>query len=225
MVATPTGPEGQAGLGVQALAKTLRRLAKWTLRIAPVLLVLTVARSTLADQYHVPTASMWPTIEPGDRIVVSKAAYGLRLPFTNYFLTGNDAPERGEVIVFADPRGGSIPLVKRVVALAGQSVALLGGTLFVDGVPQALERLEDGRLVEHLGAHAHDSGSRDFEDYGPTVVPAGHVFVMGDNRAVSLDSRVFGPVALNLLRGRVVGTSYRLDDESLDASRILHRIE
>ena len=195
------------------------------MRIAPLVLVLTVARSTLADQYHVPTSSMWPTIEPGDRIFVSKAAYGLRLPFTNYFLTGTDVPERGVVVVFADPRGGAIPLVKRVVALAGQSVALVGGTLFIDGAAQSLERLEDGRMVEHLGAHAHDAGSCDFEDYGPTVVPPGHVFVMGDNRAVSLDSRVFGPVALNLLRGRVVGTSYRLDDESIDASRILHRIE
>jgi signal peptidase I len=201
------------------------RVARWTAVVAPVALVLTLARSTLADQYHVPTSSMWPTIEPGDRIFVSKAAYGLRLPFTNYFITGTEAPEVGEVVVFADPRGGPIPLVKRVVALEGQSVALVGGTLFVDGVAQMIEHLDDGRVIEHIGAHAHLSGSRDFEDYGPTVVPAGHIFVMGDNRAVSLDSRVIGPVALHLLRGRVVGTVYRLDDEVLDKSRILHRIE
>src|SRR5262252_7528885 len=71
----------------------LRAVFRW----APLLVVLTLARSTLADQYHVPTSSMWPTIEPGDRIFVSKAAYGLRIPFTDTFLTGEGEPESGEV--------------------------------------------------------------------------------------------------------------------------------
>src|SRR6478736_1536477 len=129
MVVTPTGEAGRAGRGSRAIARSLARLGKWALRIAPLALVLTVARSTLADQYHVPTASMWPTIEPGDRIFVSKAAYGLRVPFTDVFITGADVPEAGEVVVFGDPRGGAVPLVKRVVALEGQSVRLAGGTL------------------------------------------------------------------------------------------------
>ncbi|HVY49174.1 MAG TPA: signal peptidase I [Minicystis sp.] len=227
-VTAQPGDAIEAGRSAEHAARAWERLVamlRFALRVVPVLLVLTLARSTLADQYHVPTASMWPTIEPGDRIFVSKAAYGVRLPFTDTLLTGGDAPAVGEVIVFADPRGGPIPLVKRVVAVAGQTVRLFGGTLYVDGKPQRLERLPDGHVVEHLGAHVHEAGSRDFEDFGPAVVPAGSVFVMGDNRAVSLDSRVFGPVPLHLLRGRVVGTVFRYEDEVLDTSRFLRPIE
>src|SRR5438876_1135412 len=62
-------------------------------RYAPILVVLTLARSTLADQYHVPTSSMWPTIEPGDRIFVEKIAYGLRVPFTNWYLIDAGGPK------------------------------------------------------------------------------------------------------------------------------------
>src|SRR5262249_29649132 len=122
-----------------------------------------------------------------------------------------------------DPRGGPIPLVKRVVAVSGQTVSMRSGILYVDGSPQSLEQTQDGRIVEHLGASAHQEGSRDFEDFGPAIVPAGHFFVMGDNRAASLDSRFLGSVPRELLRGRVIGISYNFDGAHL--SRMLRPID
>jgi signal peptidase I len=179
------------------------------LKLGALLLALTAARSSLADQYHVPTGSMWPTIEPGDRIVVAKMAYGLRIPFTDVNLLDRGGPSAGDVIIFRDPRGGPIPLVKRVVATEGQSVRVERGILYIDGRPQRIEKLSDGRLVEHLDGHSHESGGRDFEDYGPIVVPHDHLFVMGDNRPASLDSRMLGTIPRSLVRGRVLGVLFR----------------
>jgi len=203
-----------------------RRVAKrlgTALKIVALIFVLTLARSTLADQYHVPTGSMWPTIEPGDRIFVAKVAYGLRIPFTDIYLFDRGGPAPGDVVVFGDPRGGPIPLVKRVVATEGQTVSVRSGILYIDGNVQPIERLDDGRLLEHLGSHSHESGGRDFEDYGPVVVPAGHMFVMGDNRPASLDSRMMGTVPRELVRGQVLGVLFR--GESLDFDRVFQSIE
>jgi signal peptidase I len=177
-------------------------------KIGVLVLMLTMLRAVVADQYHVPTPSMAPTIEPGDRIFVSKAAFGLRVPFTQTYLFHLGGPSVGDVIIFGDPRGGPIALVKRVVALEGQTVRLERGVLWIDGVRQRIEELSDGTVVEHLGAQVHAAGEPDFVDFGPYVVPTGHVFVMGDNRATSLDSRELGPVPEHLLRGKVVGIVY-----------------
>jgi signal peptidase I len=202
------------------VARTLGLLLTTLLRFGAALLVLSLARASLADQYHVPTPSMWPTIKPGDRIFVSKAAFGLRVPFTNRYVLELEGPGVGDVVVFADPRGGAVSLVKRVVARAGQTVRMHDGTLYVDGHPQTLEELPDGRRVEHLGAVTHAEGERDLEEFGPVRVPADHVFVMGDNRATSLDSRFIGPISRSLLRGRVVGISYGATPD-----RLLHAID
>jgi len=194
-----------------------------TCKFLALVFVLTAARASLADQYHVPTGSMWPTIEPGDRIFVAKMAYGLRVPFTDAWLFHHKSPRPGEVVVFADPRGGAIPLVKRVVATAGQTVAVKRGILYIDGRAQRIERLPDGRFLEHLGSLAHESGGRDFEDFGPAVVPSDHLFVMGDNRPASLDSRIMGTVPSALVRGQVLGILFR--GEGLDWERLFRWIQ
>ncbi|MGK4006713.1 signal peptidase I [Sorangium sp. So ce1036] len=205
----------------QTCAPVGRRL----LKILAVLAILTLGRSTLADQYHVPTGSMWPTIVPGDRILVDKSAYGLRVPLTGRYLIERDGPRAGEVVLFADPRGGSTLLVKRVIALPGQTVMLRRGVLYVDGAAQPLEQLEDGTMVEHLGGVTHAAGERDMVAFGPVVVPPDHLFVMGDNRAASLDSREMGAVPRSLLRGRVLRVVYHHDAGGLDLSRALLSVD
>jgi signal peptidase I len=188
-------------------------LARFVALCAGLVLVLTLARAVVADWYRVPTGSMWPTIAPGDRIFVDKLAYGLRVPFTDRWLIEGAAPRAGDVVLFADPRGGRFPLVKRVVAVAGQTVAARRGVLLVDGAPQALEVLGDGHVIERLAGVAHASGALDLAAFGPVVVPAGHVFVMGDNRAASLDSREMGAIPRRLLRGRVLGVQGHVPKE------------
>lgn len=208
---------------VQRVLPGLRWIAMRAVLIA---LLLTLVRTTIADQYHVPTSSMWPTIAPGDRIFVNKLAYGLRMPFTSRYLIERGNPSPGDVVVFSDPRGGAVPLVKRVVAVAGQTVAVQSGLLLIDGAPQALEVLGDGQIVEHLGSVQHAAGSVDLATFGPVVVPPDHIFVMGDNRASSLDSREMGAIPRQLVRGRVVGVLYhQRDGAGVDAGRLLQAID
>ncbi len=205
----------------QALAPAGRVLVK----LLAALVILTLCRSTLADQYHVPTGSMWPTIAPGDRILVDKVAYGLRVPLTDRYVLDGDGPSAGDVVLFADPRGGSTLLVKRVIALPGQTVMLRQGVLYVDGKAQRLEQLGDGTTVEHLGEVTHAAGERDLAAFGPAVVPPDHLFVMGDNRAASLDSRAMGAVPRALVRGRVRRVVYHHDAAGFDLSRSLQRVD
>ena len=119
-----------------------RELASWFLFAA----ALTVTRASLADHYKVPTGSMEPSVEPGDRIVVAKAAYGIRIPFTDAWLVRWADPSPGDVVVLDSPEDGSV-LLKRVVALEGEVVEVRDGKLRIDGVPVAV----DGTR-EHLGA-------------------------------------------------------------------------
>ena len=122
-------------------------------------------------------------------------------------------------------RGGSTLLVKRVIALPGQTVMLRQGVLYVDGAAQALEQLVDGTRVEHLGEVTHAAGEPDFDAFGPVVVPPDHLFVMGDNRAASLDSRAMGAVPKELLRGRVLRVVYHHDAAGFDLSRALRSVD
>ncbi|KYF74825.1 signal peptidase I [Sorangium cellulosum] len=205
--------------------QTVAPLARSLLKVVAALVILTMGRSTLADQYHVPTGSMWPTIAPGDRILVDKVAYGLRVPLVEGYVLERSGPRAGDVVLFADPRGGSTLLVKRVIALPGQTVMLRAGVLYVDGAAQPIEQLGDGTRVEHLGRVTHAAGEPDFAAFGPVVVPADHLFVMGDNRAASLDSRAMGAVPRELVRGRVLRVVYHHDAAGFDLSRALLSVD
>src|SRR5262245_25779351 len=88
------------------LLRHITSAAGLVLKLVVAVAILTLARATFADEYEVPTGSMWPTIQPGDRILVDKTAYGLRLPFSDRWLVERRGPTAGEVVVFGDPRGG-----------------------------------------------------------------------------------------------------------------------
>ena len=159
------------------------------------MLGLLVTRASLADHYVVPTGSMEPTLMPGDRVVVDKRAYGLRIPFTLVGLTAGDAPARGDVVVFDAPDEGT-RLIKRVVAVGGDLLEVRNGHAFVNGVPG------DERAALEL---RRGGGP----DVAPVRVPAGQVFVMGDFRGNSRDSRYFGFVPRERLYARASGVYYR----------------
>lgn len=178
--------------------------------VGPLLLMLallTVARTSFANHYQVPSGSMEPTLQPGDRVVVDMSAYGLRLPFTDLQLVHRDTPRPGDVVVFESPADGS-RLIKRVVAVGGQVVRLQGGHLWIDGRPlasagdPALERF--GTRHARLGL---DMGG------GPDIprlrVPPGKVLVLGDHRGNSLDGRYFGLVDADAIYARALGVYWR----------------
>lgn len=154
------------------------------------------ARAALADHYVVPTGSMEPTVEVGDRIFVHKAAYGLRLPLSERWMVRYDQPARGDVVVLSSPEDGKV-LLKRVAAIHGDIVEVRGGRLLIGG-----SAVTDP-------ANLADGGGPDF---GPRVVPPGKLLVLGDHRGASHDGRGFGWVSQDAVFGRAVAV-FRRDGE------------
>ncbi len=162
------------------------------------LLALLAARSSFADHYVVPTGSMEKTLIPGDRVLVDKRAYGLRVPFSLIRVTSGAAPGRGDVVVFDAPDDGT-RLIKRIVAVGGDVLEVREGRTLINGVPHD----EKAALQLRMGGGP---------DVGPIAVPEGHVFVMGDFRGNSRDSRFFGFVRQEEIYARAAGVYYRSAD-------------
>ena len=156
---------------------------------------LLVARSSFADHYLVPSGSMEQTLFAGDRVVVDKQAYGLRVPFTLVKVTAGGRPQRGDVIIFDAPDEGT-RLIKRVVAVGGDLLEVRGGHAFINGAPG------DARAALEL----RQGGG---PDVAPLRVPAGHVFAMGDFRGNSRDSRFFGFVREDQIYAKAARVYYR----------------
>jgi signal peptidase I len=173
-------------------------------------------RSTFADWYVVPTGSMQPTIVEGDRILVNKMAYRLELPFTDIALVETGSPERGDIVVFnslaADNR-----LVKRLIGLPGDEVAMRNNRLFINGKALSYETL-DGRVGEQLDKVMHQlqftKAERPVDSFAPVVVPEEQYLVLGDNRNHSADSRFIGFVPAAELQGKAIKVLVSLDPEN-----------
>ncbi|PJK00586.1 signal peptidase I [Lysobacteraceae bacterium NML91-0213] len=187
-----------------------RRVLGWLRREAVPLLVLvlllTAARSSLANHYHVPSGSMQPALQPGDRVVVDMRAYGWRLPFTTRDLVAVADPAPGDVVVFDSPADGT-RLIKRVAAVGGQQVEVRDGRLLVAGQPAPAQ----ASLAEQLGDRriALDLTRGGGADFGPLRVPEGEVLVLGDHRGASFDGRYFGLVPVDAFYGRAVAVYHR----------------
>jgi len=197
------------------------------------LLVICSLRSALADWNDVPTGSMKPTIEEGDRVVVNKLAYDLKVPFTTYEIVKWGDPTRGDIVVLFSPADG-VRLVKRVVGIPGDKIVYRNKRLTINGEPvpvQATGFYTDGELnylrlptfLEKLGDKNHQmmivpaqppvdlAQVRQFphrenceynDDGFSCTVPAGNYFMMGDNRDQSSDSRYWGFVPDDHIKGR-----------------------
>ncbi len=188
----------------------------WSLVVA--ILVITSFRSAIADWNDVPTGSMKPTILEGDRIFVNKLAYDLKIPFTTWHLAHWDDPKRGDIVVFFSPVDGK-RLVKRVIGLPGDEIAMWNNRLFINGKALDYEPL-DQKIIdqlapeqraqhlffsEHLPEETHPvmitPVRPSLHTFAPVIVPEDRYFMMGDNRDNSADSRFFGFVE----RSRIVG--------------------
>lgn len=183
-------------------------LKKEALPLLAMLGLLLAARDTLANHYRVPSGSMQPTLQPGDRVVVDMRAYGLRLPFTSHTLLAAGTPQRGEVAVFDSPADGT-RLIKRVAAVAGDRVELRDGHLSINGRPLRLDSAVVPR--EDFGTRAArlDLDLGGGPDIHGMVVPAGKLLVLGDHRGNSFDGRFFGFVDADKVYGRAVAVYYR----------------
>ena len=180
----------------------LREYLPWITLLA----LLFVARSSFANHYVVPSSSMESTLVPGDRVFVDMTAYGVRVPYTETVLLARGEPARGDVVLLPSPADGT-RLIKRIVGVAGDRVTIVGGHLSLNGEPAAVDPLG---THEQIGRHRVrvnlQSGG------GPNidlVIPGGHVFVVGDHRGNSFDSRMFGLVRKQSVYARAEGVYWR----------------
>jgi signal peptidase I len=190
--------------------KKLRRLIREHVTpLALLVLVLTSFRSAIADWNIVPTGSMNPSIIEGDRIFVNKLAYGLKVPFTTWHVAHWDVPERGEIVVFHSPIDGT-RMVKRVVALPGDTIEMRNEILFINGQRVNYQFITPSTIDEQLEGRTHpiliNPMIAAMRSFGPLTVPADHYFVLGDNRDNSGDSRYIGFIP----RDNIVGRSSRV---------------
>jgi signal peptidase I len=172
--------------------KEEQSFGRWLLETA-VLVALAFAlaygiRTLLVEPFIVPTGSMIPTIQIGNRVLAEKVSFRFVRK-----------PRYGDIVVFPDPKGEHPHLIKRVIATGGQTVDLKNGKVFVDG----------RELVEPY-THGQPSFPLMSEIKFPLVVPADDVWVMGDNRTNSGDSRVFGPITVESVEGHAVWTYWPL---------------
>jgi signal peptidase I len=204
--------------------------------IGGAVIIYLVIRTLLVEAYRIPSGSMIPTLLVGDWLFVNKLVYGPTIPFTNAHLPGYSQPKRNDVVVFVSPPQSDQPedpqptLVKRLVGMPGDTLYMRGGLLYVNGLPQ---RQGFAATTNHVDPSEANSTSDLFawqhrievkssrfgsppeipthDNWGPLLIPAGNYFMMGDNRYCSKDSRYWGVVPRDNVRGRplIVYYSYR----------------
>ena len=178
----------------------------------PVLFIVLVVRSFIVEPFQIPSGSMIPTLEIGDFILVNKYTYGLRLPVLGTKVMEVGEPDYGDVMVFFPP-GDDRYFIKRVVGLPGDEIRLVNNLLYINGaaMPQTELETHDGQSsyrvvtenlkgVDHLVRRRRDAGK--YGDNFVEIVPAGHYFLVGDNRDNSWDSRAWGSVPEENIVGR-----------------------
>jgi signal peptidase I len=207
-------------------------LREYTESIGIAVLVALLLRAFVVEAFKIPSGSMIPTLKVGDHLFVNKFIYGLRIPFTNRKIVDFEDPRRGEVIVFVYPKQDDKEedkdFIKRIVAVGGDTVAIRDNVIVVNGKPVLRQRLpgkcsyipdkdEEGgpRDRRECVSYLEEAGGIRYQvnqdvdgyvqrDFPPRKVPEGHVFVMGDNRDNSHDSRFWGFVPHENIKGRAI---------------------
>jgi len=208
----------------------------------PVILVVFVLRSFVAEPFKIPSGSMIPTLLVGDFILVNKFTYGIRLPVVHTKLIAMNDPQRGDVMVFRYPEDPSLDYIKRVVGVPGDKVVYRDKRLFINGEAQPVKSLSDylhkdklyysPQFTERLGGVEHTMlNDKEAPPFSPFVnqfpfrencnyntdgfsctVPQGHYFMMGDNRDASSDSRVWGFVPEKNIVGKAFFIWFNFSD-------------
>ena len=206
------------------MSRTTKSTGREWIEILVIALVLALfIRAFILHPYKIPSQSMEDTLLKGDHIMATKFSYGMTVPFTTYKIWGKDiVPKRGDVVIFTFPKDPSLDFVKRVVGLPGDTLqvknkrVLIGGKEYLDGH----EKFTDSFLLSDGPNQARDN-------LGPLVIEPGHVFVMGDNRDKSYDSRFWGQLPVENIKGKalIIYFSYERGNMLSRLARIGHVIK
>lgn len=203
-----------------------RRAWEWTKTIVVAFALFIVIRTFLVEAFRIPTGSMENTLLVGDFLLVNKAVFGSRIPFTELRLPGFAQPSRGDVVVFTPPHDFGKNYVKRLVALPGDTIEMRDKALRVNGdwVDEPFARHTDPldtsspamlwQCEYRLSAIA-DACRPTRDNWGPLLVPDGHALVLGDNRDDSEDSRYWGFVPISEIKGEPLFVYFSFDPGSL----------
>lgn len=223
----------QNELPVQPELSRKQKVIKEVKSISLILVIVLVFRSIFFEPFRIPSGSMIPTLMIGDFILVNKMAYGFKLPFSDVFsdpiyLFGKDSPKRGDVVVFKYPKDKSLNYIKRVIGIPGDKLEIRNKTIFINGEPivetdistsaeakKIIDDMDEKFIGYNLkifkaktGEHEHivqTDGDNFYKvDYDEREIPEGHFFVIGDNRDFSYDSRYWGLVPHEYVKGEAV---------------------
>ncbi|MBV1878067.1 MAG: signal peptidase I [Pseudomonadales bacterium] len=223
---------------VEKSPSSLRKLwLEWRMLII-FLLVMVLFRSAIADWNQIPSGSMKPTILEGDRIVVNKLAYDLKVPFTSWCLAEWGDPKRGEIVTFYSPHDEKL-LIKRVIGVPGDVIKMHNNELFINNQPAEYNQLNDAVVnqLDHYQRNNHHffiekygnlehavmlrpSTPNKFNSFGPTKIPHGQYLMLGDNRDNSKDSRLIGLISRDRITGRAHTIAFSVDYEAYYLPRI-----
>ncbi len=175
-------------------------------------------RSSVADWYYVPTGSMEPTIYVGDRVIVDKSAYTLEIPFTDVVLAKTGAVNRGDIVII-NSHAADTRLIKRVVAVEGDTVRLEENRLSINGEKASVEAKGSSLFLENILGHTRTIALNPLpspaKSFNSVTVPKGHVLALGDNRNNSVDSRYYGFIPVEEIQGKANFVAFSLDTEDM----------
>lgn len=169
---------------------------EYTKAIGTALILALIIRAYVVQAFKIPSGSMIPTLLIGDHILVNKFIYGSRLPFSDKPVLVFTSPKQGDIVVFKYPEDQSKDFIKRVIGVGGDIIESRDKVLYVNGKPVKES------YVQYTDASLRTGGMEPRDNFGPYIVPKGRLFVMGDNRDQSYDSRFWGYVDMKLVKGK-----------------------
>ncbi|MDM7202639.1 MAG: signal peptidase I [Thermodesulfobacteriaceae bacterium] len=183
------------------------KLLEWTKSILIALVIALFIRAFFVQAYKIPSGSMIPTLLIGDYLLVNKVVFGIRNPIKDDFIYQWNIPKRQEIVVFTYPVDKKLDFIKRVIGLPGDTVEIINKRVYVNGKPL------NEPYVQFTDKESYPKEISPRDNYGPVKVPPGHLFVLGDNRDQSYDSRFWGFVPIHSLKGKALIIYFSWDSE------------
>jgi signal peptidase I len=184
-------------------SNTPEKIWEYVKAIGTALILALLIRTFAVQAFKIPSGSMIPTLLVGDHLLVNKIVYGtpVDIPFTNvtvFHMPGLRHPQRGEIIVFKYPEDPTRDFIKRTVAVEGDTIQMIDKKVYVNGKPV------EEPFTQHTDASLRMGQLEPRDNFGPYLVPKNKLFMMGDNRDQSYDSRFWGYVDIKQVRGKAM---------------------